>query len=142
MTEASFFEEVEVGDELSPLVKQPTREQIRAYAKVWGATGARFNDDEAAKKEGLPGMIVPGNMMMAALAQMLTHRFSQQALKRLEVDFRGFMRPDDTLTCKGIITEKHIREGQNYIECDVFVENERGEKPVVGKAVIVIPFKS
>ncbi len=32
----------------------------------------RFTDDEGARKEGLPGMILPGNMSLGLLSKLVT----------------------------------------------------------------------
>ena len=56
------YEETELGDELGPLVKEPTREQIRDYVSLSEIRLGRFTSEEAAQGEGLRGIIVPGNM--------------------------------------------------------------------------------
>ena len=61
-----YFEDLEPGDEVGPLAKTPTREQIREYASLSTLSQGRFSSDEDAKGEGLQGMIVPGNMSMLA----------------------------------------------------------------------------
>jgi hypothetical protein len=43
------------------------------------------------------------------------------------------------LTCKGLIVEKHARGSANSIECDVFIENENGDRPVAGSATVELP---
>ena len=39
----------------------------------------------------------------------------------------------------GIIVEKDERDGEYIVECDVYVENEKGERPVTGKATLLLP---
>ena len=81
-----YFEDVEPGYEVGPVVKMPTREQLDAFTTVWGSQTGRFTSDEAAQKEGFSGVILPGNMSMALLAQVLTEwAGSAGKLKRLEV---------------------------------------------------------
>ena len=60
-----YFEDVEPGYEVGPMVKNPTREQLDAFTTVWGSQTGRFTSDEAAQKEGFSGVILPGNMSMA-----------------------------------------------------------------------------
>jgi hypothetical protein len=62
------FDRVEEGDEIPPFERQLTKDEVREYARVNGVTFARFTDDEGARKEGLPGMIAPGNMSMGLLS--------------------------------------------------------------------------
>src|SRR5919106_704287 len=102
---AVYFEDVDIGDEITPLPMNPTRETIAAYVKACHITEKRFTDDAYAHSLGMDGIIKPG-------AQ---------------------------LTCKGLIVEKHVRGSQNSIECDVFIENEHGDRPVTGSATVLLP---
>jgi hypothetical protein len=38
-----------------------------------------------------------------------------------------------------LIVEKHVRGSENSIECDVFIENESGDRPVAGSATVILP---
>ena len=84
-----YFQDVEAGDELPSVVKEPTREQLDAFTTVWGTGIGRFTSDEAARAEGFSGVILPGNMTMALLAQFLKDWAGPDGkLKRLDVDFQ------------------------------------------------------
>ena len=37
-----------------------------------------------------------------------------------------------TLTYQGVVVEKKVEAGKKYVICDVWAENERGEKCAVG----------
>jgi acyl dehydratase len=137
-------DKVDVGDEITPLTKQPDKDQVVAYMSIQGLSGDgrfanRFTDAEEAKAMGLRGPIVPGNLSMGFLSQMLTDWAGAGSLRRLEVTYRGFVNHGDTLTCQGIVTEKHYTEDGVALECDVFIENQRGERAVSGTAFIVLP---
>lgn len=138
------YEDVQVGDGLGPLLKEPTREQILAYTTVWGVQGmGRFTDDAAARREGLEGVIVPGNMSMSFLSQLLTDWAGPRGeLRRLEVNFRRLVQPGDALSCQGVVTDKGVEDGEPRIILDVFIDNQKGEKPVVGTALVVLPRRS
>ena len=51
-----YFEDVEPGYELIPLIKEPTREQLDEFTRAWGTSLGRFTSDEAARAEGGPGL--------------------------------------------------------------------------------------
>ncbi|MBI4640875.1 MAG: MaoC family dehydratase [Candidatus Tectomicrobia bacterium] len=139
-----YFEDIDIGDDIGPLVRVPTMEQVVSYVNVWGigsGVGSRFTDEEVAKREGLGSTIIPGNMTMGFVSQMLTDWVTLGELRSLEVTYKGMVRPGDTLTCKGIVVETRSENGENFLECDVFVENQKGEKPLVGRAVLALPSK-
>ncbi len=71
MTKSISFEEIEVGDELPALRLTLSNEDVRRYAVAANMPGGRFMSDEAAKAEGLPGQIVPGNMSLALFSRLL-----------------------------------------------------------------------
>jgi acyl dehydratase len=134
-----YFEDVDIGDEITPLPMNPTRETITAYVKACGITEKRFTDEAYARSLGMDGVIAPGNMGLAYLSRMLNDWAQGAVLRKLEVRFRGFVKPGDQLTCKGLIVEKHARGSANSIECDVFIENENGDRPVAGSATVELP---
>ena len=132
------FDELEVGDELEPLVRPVTREQMKGYVEAAGDPNPIHVDDEAARSFGFQGVIVPGMLEMGFLAQLIVDRCDIENLKNLKVRFSRVAYPG-TLTCKGVITKKYIEEGQKYIESDVSIEDELGEKKLVGSALFTLP---
>ncbi len=140
--QAIYFEDVDIGDELTPLLFTPTRDQVAAYVKACNITEKRFTDDAYARSLGMDGVIAPGNMGLAYLSRMISDWAEGAVLRKLEVRFRGFVKPGDRLTCKGLIVEKHARGSENSIECDVFIENDNGDRPVAGSATVVLPTRS
>ena len=134
------YEEVELGDELGPLVKEPTREQIRDYVSLSEIRMGRFTSEEAAQGEGLRGIIVPGNMSMSFLSQLLTDWAGMDGkLAKLEVNFRRMVEPGDRLECKAVVTDMQEVDGQNVVTLDAFIENQKGERPIQGIAEVVLP---
>ena len=134
------FGEVELGDELGPLVKEPTREQIREYVGLSEIRMSRFTSEEAAQGEGLRGIIVPGNMSMSFLSQLLTDWAGVEGqLTKLEVNFRRMVEPGDRLECKAVITDMQEADGRNVVTLDAFIENQKGERPIQGIAEVVLP---
>jgi acyl dehydratase len=138
---AVYFEDVDIGDEITPLPMNPTRETIAAYVKACGISEKRFTDEAYARSLGMDGVIAPGNMGLAYLSRMLNDWAQGAVLRKLEVRFRGFVKPGDQLTCKGLVVEKHARGSANSIECDVFIENENGDRPVAGSATVELPMR-
>lgn len=135
-----FYDEVEVGDEIGPLSKKPTLEQVKAFCRAYGvAEPNRFTDMEAARREGVPHLIIPGIMSMAFLSQLVTGWASNITLKKLDVIFRAPVKHEETIQCRGLVTDKEVRDGQNCVECDLYVENSQGQRAVTGKAIVVIP---
>ena len=79
MTVAAI-DDVEFGMELDPFEPDTSLSSVREFANAvgWGG-GGRFNDHAKARKEGLPGALVPGIMAMGFLTTMI-HRWSPAVL--------------------------------------------------------------
>jgi acyl dehydratase len=132
------FDEVNIGDTLGPLELFVSKDQCRNYAKIMGMgeIAGRFTDDEAAKKEGLPGMILPGNMSLGLLSKLLTDWIGAGNAKmtRISTTYRVPVQPDHTLTIQGFITNKNAAD--RTAEVDVWIENEEAERLVTGTATV------
>jgi acyl dehydratase len=128
--------EVEEGDELPTVELFLSKDQVRAYARAAGQWAPRFTDDEGARREGLPGMITPGNMSMGLLATMIEGWAGAGTLRRLGTTFRGLVLPDRTIRLCGAVTQKD--EASRAVELDVWIENDEGERTVIGTATVVL----
>lgn len=129
------FTDVEEGDELPVSEIELTVDRIRAYARAAGMWAPRFTDDEAARREGLPGMIAPGNLSMGLLGVLVESWAGTGGLRRLGTTFRGIVRPG-RLRLRGAVTERN--ETERTVELDVWLENEDGERSVIGTATVAL----
>jgi acyl dehydratase len=130
------FDDIEVGDELPPLTLTLSGEQVRRYAETANMPGGRFMSDEAARAEGLPGQIVPGNMSLALFSRLLAGWGDGVVIKRLSATFRAIVRPDVPLVLNAVVTEKHSSDHGDFVECDLVLENADGDRLVTGTATV------
>jgi acyl dehydratase len=133
------FEEVQIGDALGPEEMHLSKDQVRAYARATGMYVPRFTDDEAARKEGLPGMITPGNMSLAILSKLVTDWVGASGARmvRLGTTYRQPVMPDHTIALHGFVTNKN--DVDRTAEMDVWIENEEAERLVIGTATVQFP---
>lgn len=146
MSEQLYGQGVEFGDEIGPLVKTPTAEQVQHFLAVWTRSDAssgmvgRFTDEKTAKSEGLAGPIVPGNMTQAFVAQLVTDWAGPAGrLRSLDVNFRRPARHGDSLKCVGLVTDKREEGVLTVVKLDVYAEDPRGDRPVQGVAEVELP---
>jgi acyl dehydratase len=128
---------VEIGHEIPRLEITLSGDDVRRYATTANMPGQRFYSDEVARKEGLPGQILPGNMSMALLGRMLTDWLPHGRIARLGVTFRGIVRPGLQIVCSGYVTDRRDGEGRIELECDLILE-QGGERRITGLAVLEI----
>ena len=137
------FEDVQVGDSLGPQPLFITKDRSRAYCNAAGMPDVpRFTDDEGARKEGLPGMIIPGNMSAALMGKMVTDWALKASgrLTRMGTTYRTPVQPEHHLNLQGFVT--NIDPATQTAELDIWIENEDGERLVIGTAAVQFPAKS
>jgi acyl dehydratase len=129
--------DVEFGEDLPVFDPDTTLDNVIRFTEAAGWRGPRFTDHEAARKEGLPGALVPGIMSQGFLCAMI-HRWAPPA-KIVEVDtiFRAPVIVDQTYHINGVVTD--IDEDAGRVEVDLTVTNEKGETRVFGTAKVDLP---
>ena len=137
-----YFEQVEIGDEIGPIYRVVTEEQVNEFVRMirGGRSGPRyFTDRNAAGEDGLPGLIVPGAMSTALLSQLLTGWSHTIILNKLDVIFRQVVLHNTPIQVRGIVIDKSVVDGEPQIGCDVIVENKERVQLVIGNATVVLP---
>ncbi|HEY8122013.1 MAG TPA: hypothetical protein VII78_11895 [Myxococcota bacterium] len=126
------FEDVEFGEELPPFEPDLTLPNVRKFARAAEMMAPRFTDHDGARKEGLPGALVPGVMSQAILVAMI-HRWAENAeLEKIDTVFRAPVIADQAHRVSGVVT--HLEAETRVAEIDLTVTNEAGETRVLGTA--------
>jgi acyl dehydratase len=138
--EPRYFEDVDFGDEIEVVEQPVTTDQVVNFVNAWvNQTDGRFTDPERAKQMGLAEPIVPGGLIMGLFGQLLAEWAPNATVHKVDVVFRGNLVHNRPYKMAGIIVEKDERDGQNIVECDLYVENEKQERPATGKATLSLP---
>ena len=143
MAEQLYYEDVNVGSEITPLVKQPTTRQLVMWAGAVGDYLPIHYDKDFAQSRGLSGVIVHGQLVGAFLGQLMTDWIGEVGtLRKLSCSYKGMNYPGETLTGKGKVTKKYVQNGEHFVECRLWAENSKGEKTASGMAIVVLPSRS
>ena len=93
-----------------------------------------------AQEVGVPGFYDYGPQRVSWLGNLMTTWIGDDAwLKRLSVQVRRFNIEGDVQWLKGRVTNKGARDGEYFVECDIWAENQRGEVTAPGSAVALLP---
>ena len=129
--------DVEFGAELPAFSPDTTLTTGAKFAHLIGWHAPRFTNHEGAKKEGLPGAMIPGVLSQAYLVAMI-HQWAQCAeIKSIDTIFRAPVMADQVYTVNGVVTD--IDEGKSTIEIDLTVTNDKSETRVFGTATVTRP---
>ena len=134
MSEPRRFEDVEFGEELPEHKPDVGLERVKLFGRASHMMAPRFTDHEGARKQGLPGAIVPGIMSQGILAAMI-HRWAPGChIQKIDTVFRAPILVDSTPTCRGVVTE--IDEDNHSVQLDLTIVNEADETRVLGTATV------
>lgn len=150
MTEMQHAADLEVGS----IIQGPTRAATR-LRMFWYGDGLEsaihgerrraqvhiHTDDEAAKYEGLPGVIADGMSSTNWISTMLTKKFGVDYIERGELRTK-FIKPifaDVVVSTKGQVRSiERMEDGAVRYVLDVWCEDADGTKLTVGEAAVVV----
>ena len=137
-----YFEDVHAGDVIPSLRKDISLARMMAYgAATWDFIRIHY-DTEYAREVGLPAPIVDGQMLGAYLAQLVQDWAGPKAfLCKLGFQNRRMVFPGDSISCHGQVSSTFEAEGRHLVECDLWIENQRGER-VLKHASALVRFPS
>ncbi len=129
------FQDIELGDELPEYTPDVSLSAVRSFAEAVGiGRVGRFTDHEKARREGLPGAIVPGIMSQGLLAAMIHKWAPGSQIRKLDTVFRAPIVVDSQARCRGVITE--TEPDTSSVDIDLTIVNELGETRVLGTATV------
>jgi acyl dehydratase len=139
-----YFDDVEIGDEFAEQ-QAPGREDVlrffmmTASARPTGEMGDnRFVSEEAGRRLGAEGPIIPGIMSFAMASRLVTDWMGADGqLDSLDVSFRRPIAHDDALRLVALVTDTDT--DATSVKLDVYIENDRGERPLQGTAIVRLP---
>ena len=129
--------DVEFGAELPTFEPDTSLANVSQFARAVGWGGPRFEDHEGARKQGLPGALVPGIMGMGFLTSAI-HQWSAAAkIEHIDTVFRAPMIADTPAIIGAVVTDIDTDEG--IVELDMTIKNDADETRVFGTAKVRLP---
>ncbi len=154
MKKQMYWEDINIGQEIPALSKIATTLTLVKWAGAFGDFNPlHYENDFAVNFMRTDGIIVHGTLKRQWLIQMLTDWIGGEGwLKRIQTQFRIMDHPrhmknliapedGDTLVCNGKVTGKSEKDGEYLVECDIWLENGKGEVTTSGTATVTLPKK-
>jgi len=129
---AIFDDTVRIGDELPSIARQFRLDDFKRADEQTIHT-----DVDAARREGLEAPVAIGPQVASLIFRQLRSAFGRGWFEGgvCELTFRRPVLVTDFCVARGRVTgTSPAREGEKRVECEVWVENQRGEKVIVGSA--------
>ena len=153
MSKQPYWEDIEEGDEVSPLVKIATTQMLVKWAGASGDFNPLHYDEHFTETTGVGRPIVHGALKRQWLIQLMTDWMGEEGfLKKFYCQHRGIDHPramktmtepeeGETWCCKGKVTKKYVEDGEHCVDCDIWIENGKGEVTTRGNATVILPSK-
>src|SRR5437773_5966029 len=126
--------DVEIGDDLPTTTPDVSLSVVRQFVRAATMDVPRFTDHEEARRQGLPGALVPGVMSQAQLA-VLIHTWAPGArIRKIDTVFRSPVIVGSRPTCTGVITDVDL--DHQSVEVDLTIVDDNGITAVLGTAVV------
>jgi len=151
MAKQIYYEDVKVGDEITALAKIATTRTLVQWAGAANDFNPLHFEEDFAKNMGVGAPIVHGALKRAWLVNLMTEWVGENGtLKKLSCRYRaidyprkmktwGMPKDGETWWCKGKVTQKYVKDREGCVECDIWVENGKGEKTTTGNATVLLP---
>lgn len=140
--EQRCFEDVEPGDEIeSPWDATPEAVAEFMATRRLASGVPPIEDGPEQVRPGFERPIVPGSMSLAVLSRLVTDWMGPYGrLRSMSADYRRPVYRDDRLRAIALVTDtEEGADGRGLVKLDVYIENERGERPLQGVAVVELP---
>lgn len=100
-------------------------------------------DYEAAAREGLPAPVAIGPQVAALIFRQMRLCFGEGWIigGKFDLSFRRPVYVTDFCVARGVVTRSK-QEGESLrVECDVWIENQKGDKVISGSSSGLVPLK-
>jgi acyl dehydratase len=125
-----------VGDEMTPLSRAVTQEQVNAYADASGDHNPIHVDPDFARAVGLPGTIAHGLLDMAILTEAVASwAGGYEQVASVACRFSKPLLPGQTITCTGRVIDVDDSSGTASLELEAISSS--GERVLTnGRATV------
>jgi hypothetical protein len=88
-------------------------------------------------------VILHGALKNAFLGQLMTDFAGELGwLRKLSVQYRGMDQPGAKVICRGRVSKKYVEGGNHLVDCEIWLENAKGEKTTPGSATVILPSRA
>lgn len=132
-------ESLPIGFELEPVTKKITLDKARIY-EGWPGRRSRHCDYDAAHATGLPAPNINGALVAGVLGELFIKFFGENYIGgTLSFNLTRQVQLNDELTARGVVKDKVAEAGGIRLVLDVWLENQNGDKVLVGTASGLAP---
>ncbi|MFC1942192.1 hypothetical protein ACFLWU_03125 [Chloroflexota bacterium] len=142
--EQIYWEDVAVDQEIPGYALELSWTQV--VKQVQGVQDYQpvHHDPDYAKADGREGVFMNTGFSQGAASRVMDDWIGDKGfLTFFRMEMRRMNLKGDTMLFKGKVTDKYIKDGQHYVDADVWVDNEReGGVTTTCKARAILPSRN
>ena len=154
MSKQVYWEDVKEGQAIPTLEKIATTQMLVKWAGASGDFQPLHYDVAYAESQGVGKPIVHGALKGQWLVNLLTDWIGDEGfLKKFSCQYRAMDWPrlmktptqphdGETWKCKGKVTSKYSDGDIHLVDCDIWIENGKGQVTTPGNATVILPSRS
>jgi acyl dehydratase len=138
------FEDVEVGQEIGPLLKGPlqTSHLMRWSAAMENWHKIHYDERFAKEHDKLPGLLINGSLKQQFIVQLLKDWAGREGwVWKVNFQFRAMNVMGETLSVWAKVKGKRETASYGLVELDLGIRNEHGKESTPGSAVVALPYR-
>ena len=153
MSQKESWEDVQVGEQLAPLMHYVTQEHINRFqeflghgpsqAQGWMSGHNLHTDEEYSRAHMYGGNVGDGHQTIAYLCELVTNWLPYGALVsgygEIDIRLTNPTRPGDVITSTGTVREKYTEDGRKYVLCEVQAMKGEERLVAVGQIRAMVP---
>ncbi len=139
-----YFDDVEVGQELPPLVIGPmtTTHAFRWSAAIENWHRIHYDQDFAVYHDGLPNVLIHGSWKQSIMPRYLKDLCLPDGwMWKVSFQHRAMIVPGDTITCWATVDKKYEADELGFVELGVGMRLQNDIETCPGVATIVLPIR-
>jgi acyl dehydratase len=137
-----FWDDVKEGQELPSLEEETSSQRLVVWAAASGDFYQIHYDDNFAKGNNLPDIIVHGALKGMLVGRMIDEWIGDEGrIVNWAVSYRGMDPARDPLKIWGKVTKKYEQGGEGLVDVEVGVAQPNGTQTTPGTATVALPKK-
>jgi acyl-coenzyme A thioesterase PaaI-like protein len=153
MSHKESWEEIQVGEKLTPLVHYVTQEHINGFQEFLGHGPSSVRgwmrghnlhvDEDYSRQHMYGGNVGDGHQTIAYLCELVTSWLPYGALvsgySEIDIRLTNPTRPGDVITSNGMVKEKMVEQGRRYVVCEVSATKIGDRLVAIGEIKAMVP---
>jgi acyl dehydratase len=131
------FDEIQIGEEIPPLERQPGRLELVLFAAGSGDFNPLHFDPDHPQAREIGDNIVHGRLKYAALGELVVRWLAHTGrIRSITAQYRGIDRRGRRFICRGTVVSKQAAD--RSVDVDIWTEDDQGNRTTRGRAVVVL----